>query len=73
MPGKPITDQQMRVCMSERVFRSQLIAAARAGVSERTRRQVEANPVSPSQRKPNRGRTRRSITKKIASMPKPSC
>ena len=57
MPGKPITDKQMRKYISERVFHSRRIAAARAGFSERTVRRVEANPVLPSQRKPNRGRT----------------
>ncbi|WP_420583780.1 IS21 family transposase [Ruegeria sp.] len=57
MPGKPVTDQQMRLYMSDRPFHNQRVAAARAGFSERTGRRIEANPVLPSQRKPVRGRT----------------
>ena len=45
MPGKPITDQQMRLYVSERVFHGQLIAATRAGFSERIGRRVEANHI----------------------------
>lgn len=57
MPGKPATDQQVRVYMNDRVHRSQRIAAARAGFSERTARRIDADPRLPSQRKPERGRT----------------
>lgn len=57
MPGKPVTDQQARVYMTDRLHHSQRIAAARAGVSERTARRIEADPRPPSQRKPDRGRT----------------
>jgi len=57
MPGKPVTDQQVRLYMSDRPFHSQRVAAARAGFSERTGRRIEANPVPPSQRKKARGRT----------------
>ena len=57
MPGKPVTDQQMRVYMTDRLHHSQRIAAARAGFSERTARRIEADPTLPSQRKPTRGRT----------------
>lgn len=57
MPGIPITDQQVSLYMSERLFHNQRTAAARAGFSERTARRVEANPVLPSQRKKRRGRT----------------
>jgi len=57
MPGKPITDQQVRLYMTSRSTHSQIVAAARAGFSERTARRIEADPVLPSQRKRKRGRT----------------
>ena len=57
MPGKPVTDQQVRVYMTDRLHYSQRIAAARAGFSERTARRFEADPTLPSQRKAARGRT----------------
>ena len=57
MPGKPVTDQQVRVYMQDRHRHSQRVAAARAGFSERTARRIEADPRLPSQRKPERGRT----------------
>ena len=57
MPGKPVTDQQVRVYMQERHRLSQRVAAARAGFSERTAHRIEADPRLPSQRKPERGRT----------------
>lgn len=57
MPGKPVTDQQVRVYMTDRLHYSQRVAAARAGFSERTARRIEAAPCLPSQRKPARGRT----------------
>ena len=57
MPGKPVTDQQVRVYMTDRLHHSQRIAAARAGFSTRTARRIEADPILPSQRKPTRGRT----------------
>jgi hypothetical protein len=57
VPGKPVTDQQVRSYMQDRLHKTQLIAAARAGFSERTARRIEADPCLPSQRKPVRGRT----------------
>lgn len=57
MPGKPVTDQQVRLYMIDRHHYSQRAAAARAGFSERTARRIETNPCLPSQRKPGRGRT----------------
>ena len=57
MPGKPATDQQVGVYMSDRLQYSQRAAAARAGFSDRTARRIEADPRLPSQRKPVRGRT----------------
>ena len=57
MPGKPVTDQQVRIYMTDRRKYTQRTAAARAGFSERTARRVEADPRLPSQRQPKRGRT----------------
>ena len=57
MPGKHITDQQMRNYMKDRRYYTQRAAAARSGFSERTARRIEARPVLPSQRKKRRGRT----------------
>lgn len=57
MPGKPVTDQQVRVYMQDRHLHSQRTAAARAGFSERTGRRIETDPCLPSQRQPGRGRT----------------
>ena len=57
MPGKPVTDQQARIYMTDRRKYTQRTAAARAGFSERTARRIEADPRLPSQRKPKRGRT----------------
>ena len=57
MPGKPVTDQQVRLYMQDRLRHSQRSAAARAGFSERTARRIETNPRLPSQRQPERGRT----------------
>lgn len=57
MPGKPVTDQQVRAYMQDRLHHSQRAAAARAGFSERTARRIEADPRLPSQRRPERGRT----------------
>ena len=57
VPGKPVTDQQVRSYMQDRHRHSQRIAAARAGFSERTARRVDADPRLPSQRQPQRRRT----------------
>jgi hypothetical protein len=57
LPGKPITDQQWRLYMRERQRHNQAIAAARAGMSERTARRHEKDPRKPSERRPTRGRT----------------
>ncbi|MBK8909019.1 MAG: IS21 family transposase [Rhodospirillales bacterium] len=56
MPGKPVTDQQVRAYMQDRHRHSRRVAA-RAGFSERTARRIEADPRLPSQRQPRRGRT----------------
>lgn len=57
MPGKPVTDQQVRAYMQNRHRHSQRVAAARAGFSERTGRRIDVDPRLPSQRQPERGRT----------------
>ena len=38
VPGRPVTDQQVRAYMQDRHHHSQRVAAARAGFSERTGR-----------------------------------
>jgi transposase len=57
VPGRPVTDQQARAYMQDRLRHSQRAAAARAGFSERTGRRIDADPRLPSQRQPERGRT----------------
>ena len=57
MPGRPVTDQQVRLYMQDRPRHTQRVAAARAGFSERTARRLDADPRPPSQRKATRGRT----------------
>ena len=57
MPGKPITDQHWILYMCERKHHNQAVAAARAGMSERTARRHEKETRNPSERKPERGRT----------------
>ncbi len=50
MPGRPATDQQMRLYMELRCHHPQRVAAAKIGVSERTGRRIEADPRLPSQK-----------------------
>ena len=60
MPGMHITDRQVRRYMEHRrQGKTQFVAAAKAGFSERSARRIEVVPELPSQRdrKP-RGRTR---------------
>ena len=57
MAYKPITDQQVRLYMTDIQNHSQRTAAARAGFSERTARRFDADPTLPSQRKIVRRRT----------------
>jgi hypothetical protein len=54
---KPLTDQQLRVYMTDLQTHSQRTAAARAGFSERTARRFDADPTPPSKRKIVHGRT----------------
>ena len=57
MAYKPITDQQLRLYMTDLQNHSQRTAAARAGFSERTARRFDADPTPPSKRKITHGRT----------------
>ena len=57
MAYKPITDQQLRVYMTDLQKHSQRTAAACAGFSERTARRFDADPTPPSHRKIVHGRT----------------
>jgi hypothetical protein len=50
LPGRPATDQQMRLYMELRCHHPQRVAAAKIGVSERTGRRIEADPRLPSQK-----------------------
>ncbi|MBF0371783.1 MAG: IS21 family transposase [Alphaproteobacteria bacterium] len=60
MPGAPITDQQVRLYMDLRRHHPQRVAAAKAGVSERTARRIEDDPRLPSHKRaePRTWRTR---------------
>ena len=59
MPGLHVTDTQVRLYMSKRSHHTQVAAAAMAGISTRTARQVDKDPVLPSQSKMTRSwRTR---------------
>ena len=50
MPGRPATDQQMRMYMELRRHHPQRVAAAKTGFSERTGRRIEGDPRLPSQK-----------------------
>jgi transposase InsO family protein len=59
MPGLHVTDTQVRLYMSKRTQHTQATAAAMAGISERTARQIDKDPRLPSQSKEKRSwRTR---------------
>ena len=49
MPGTRITDQQVRLYMNTRKNKSQILAAAIAGISERSARRIEDSVALPSQ------------------------
>ena len=57
MAYKPITDQQLRLYMTDLQNHSQRTAAARAGFSERSARRFNADSTPPSERKIVHGRT----------------
>ena len=49
MPGTRITDQQVRLYMNIRKQKSQVLATAKAAISERSARRIESLVVLPSQ------------------------
>ena len=61
MPGRPATDQQVRLYMTSRRHHPQRAAAAASGVSERTGRRIERDPRLPSQKSAERPRGRRTV------------
>jgi hypothetical protein len=58
MPGRHITDQQMRLYMTLKQTNSTPVAAAKAGMSQATGYRLQADPTLPSQKKFARGRRR---------------
>ena len=58
MPGRHVTDQQMRLFMTLRQIHSVPVAAAKAGVSQTTGYRMQSGPTLPSQKKTPRGRRR---------------
>ena len=59
LPGRHVTDCQMRLYMSFRQAETPSIAAAKAGFSIATAYRIEQDPRLPSQKKAPRGRRRR--------------
>jgi hypothetical protein len=58
MPGRHVTDQQMRLFMTLRQTHSVPVAAAKAGISQATGYRLQADPLLPSQKKAPRNRRR---------------
>ena len=58
MPGRHVTDQQMRLFMTLRQTQPVPVAAAKAGISQATGYRLQQDPVLPSQKKAVRGRRR---------------
>ena len=58
MPGKKITDHQVLKYKDHRKKLTQVAAAAKAGVSERSARRIERSDSLPSQTTPRHWRTR---------------
>src|SRR6516165_1765350 len=59
LPGRHVTDCQMRLYMTIRQTQPPIIAAAKAGFSAATAYRIEHDPRLPSQKKAPRGRRRR--------------
>ena len=60
MSGKPITDQQIRLYMNERKQgRTQVSAAAKAGLSERSARRIDQGKLTTAPKSPRHWRTRK--------------
>ena len=58
MPGRHVTDQQMRLFMTLRQTHFTPVAAAKAGISQATGYRLQADPTLPSQKKTPRSRRR---------------
>jgi len=58
MPGRHVTDQQVRLFMSLKQTHSVPVSAAKAGFSPATGYRIQNDPTLPSQKKPQRGRRR---------------
>ena len=58
MPGRHVTDHQMRLCMKLKKTNTTATAAARASISIATAYRIENDPRLPSQKKTPRGRRR---------------
>ena len=67
MPGRPATDQQMRMYMELRRHHPQRVAAAKTGFSERTGRRIEGDPRLPSQKAAERP-LRRKVADPLAGL-----
>ena len=61
MPGRPATDQQVKLYMTSRHHHPQRAAAAASGISERTGRRIERDPRPPSQKAAERPRRRQTV------------
>ena len=61
MPGRPATDQQVKLYMTSRHRHPQRVAAAASGFSERTGRRIERDPRPPSQKAAERPRRRQTV------------
>ena len=59
MPGRHVTDQQMRIFMTLRQTHTVSVSAAKAGISQATGYRIQADPTLPSQKKKSRSRRRR--------------
>src|SRR6056297_2233914 len=58
MPGRHVTDQQMRLFMTLKQTHTVPVAAAKAGISQATGYRIQSDPTLPSQKKKPRGRRR---------------
>lgn len=59
MPGKKITDQQVKIYKQIKGQVTQQVAAARAGISIRSARRIDKSQTLPSQKKERQWRTRK--------------
>jgi len=66
VPGRPATDQQVKLYMTSRHRHPQRVAAAASGISERTGRRIERDPRPPSQKAAERPRAPRPLPRQAA-------